>query len=106
MKKDDAKTILSNICEEIRTHIDQNDKEVDEAPLIDFLHDVAHAVVNNDFKQHFDFHSQQLSFEEEYKLLAEQSLDSYSNTSEKFSELSKAGEGTAFPCRVYFSNGL
>ncbi|MEA3372116.1 MAG: GGDEF domain-containing protein [Campylobacterota bacterium] len=89
MKKDDAKVLLSSVYDEILAHIDRNDDQVDEELLIDFLHDIANAVIKSDFNKSFDFYSQQLTFEDEYKLLAEQSLHSYSNTSDKFAELTK-----------------
>ena len=56
------------------------------------MHNVAHALIKSDIRKSFDFYSQQLTFEDEYKLLAEQSLHSYSDSNEKFSELSKEQE--------------
>ncbi len=96
MKKDDAKTILSNMYEEVLTHIDHaHDAHISEALVIDFLHDLANALVKNDFKNPFDLYLlQQLTFEEEYKLLAKQSLDSYSSTNEIVAELSKEQQET------------
>ena len=92
MKKDDAKIILSSIYDEILTHLDRNEEEVEDILLINFLHNVAHALIKSDIRKSFDFYSQQLTFEDEYKLLAEQSLHSYSDSNEKFSELSKEQE--------------
>ncbi len=90
MTKDAAKDLLSNIHDEVEQHIEKLDDEVDEIAIIDFLHDIANSLFKNDFKYPFDFYSQQITFEEDYKLVAKQSLSSYSDSHEKFTELTKA----------------
>ncbi len=90
MTKDAAKGLLSDIYNEVEQHIDKLDDEVDEIEIIDFLHDIANSLFKNDFKYPFDFYSQQITFEEDYKLVAKQSLSSYSDSHEKFTELTKA----------------
>lgn len=89
MKKDDAKALISNIHDEILSQVNRSEDEVDEALFIDYLHDIAHALLKSDFKRPFNFFSPALTFEEEYKLLAQQSLDSYTDTSEKVAEISR-----------------
>lgn len=89
MKKDDAKTILSNVHNEILSHIEAKDETVDEAVLIDFLHDVANALIKTGFKAPFNFYAPNLTFEDEYRRLAQQSIDSYSDSNKKFAEITQ-----------------
>lgn len=89
MKKDDAKVLLLNIYDEITQHIDNGGEEINEILLIDFLHDIANALFKSNFSSPFNFYSQHITFEDEYKHLAEQSLFSYSGSKDKFSELTK-----------------
>jgi len=90
MKKDAAKSMLTELHDEILQQLDLQDDEIDEIEIIDFLHDTANALYNNDFKYPVDLYSQRLDLEEDYKLVAKQSLSSYSESHEKFTELTKA----------------
>lgn len=90
MTKDAAKRLLSDLHDEISQKVERQKDDIDEIEIIDFLHDIANSLFKNDFKYPFDFYSQQLTFEEDYRLVAKQSLSSYSESHEKFTELTKA----------------
>jgi diguanylate cyclase (GGDEF)-like protein len=89
MKKEDAKTILSNVHDEILSHIEAKGDTVDESVLIDFLHDIANAMIKTGFKAPFNFYAPYLTFEAEYRQLAQQSIDSYSASNKKFAEITQ-----------------
>ena len=89
MKKEDAKTILATIHDEILSHIEAKDNTVDPSVLIDFLHDLANGLVQADFKAPFNFYAPYLTFEDEYRRIARQSIDSYTDTSKKIAEISQ-----------------
>jgi diguanylate cyclase (GGDEF)-like protein len=89
MKKEDAKTVLSNVHEEILRQIEKHDETVDESVLIDFLHDVANALIKTEFRAPFNFYAPYMTFEEEYKQLAMTSLDSYNDSNKMFAEISQ-----------------
>ena len=89
MKKEDAKTILANVHDEIRSHIEKYDGDVDRSVLIDFLHDIANALIKSEFKAPFNFYTPHLTFEEEYRELAQRSLDSYTDSSRAFAEITQ-----------------
>jgi len=90
MNKEDAKVLLSNIYDKVGQHIDRQDDKINETVLIDFLHEIANSLFENNFKSPLNLYSQRFSFDREYKLLAEKSIHSYSGSNEKFSELAKA----------------
>ena len=89
MNKEDAKTILANVHNEILSQIEKYDGEVDRSVLIDFLHDVANALIKSEFKAPFNFYTPHLTFEEEYRELAQRSLDSYTDSSRAFAEITQ-----------------
>ncbi len=89
MKKEDAKTILATIHDEILSHIEAKEGTVDPSVLIDFLHDLANGLVQADFKAPFNFYAPYLTFEDEYRRIARQSIDSYTDTNKKIAEISQ-----------------
>ncbi|MDX1294944.1 MAG: GGDEF domain-containing protein [Sulfurimonadaceae bacterium] len=89
MKKEDAKTVLANVHDEILRQIEKRDDTVDESMLIDFLHDVANALIKTDFRAPFNFYAPYMTFEEEYKQLAVKSLDSYNDSNKMFAEITQ-----------------
>ncbi len=89
MKKEDAKTILATIHDEILSHIEAKEGTVDPSVLIDFLHDLANGLVQADFRAPFNFYAPYLTFEDEYRRIARQSIDSYTDTNKKIAEISQ-----------------
>ena len=89
MQKEDAKTLLTAIYNDLLKQLEsENAETVNESLFIDFLHDIANNIItqgfNPDYISSYDLHS----FEEEYKLLAKESIDSYISTNNTFSTLS------------------
>jgi len=80
MKNDVAQTIITEVYDEIISHIKELDNNVDETEIIDFLHDIAQKLFTSSFHLPLDLHSQKLSFDDEYQALATSGLDSYKNT--------------------------
>ncbi len=90
MKKAEAKVLVTRVYESI---IDRLDEEVNEAIVIDFLHDVAKELIKHDFDADLNY-LPQTSFVEEYKALAEKSITSYSDTNEDVSKLAQEQQKT------------
>ncbi len=80
MKNDIAKTIVTEVYNEIMIHINELEDNVDESEIIDFLHDIAQKLFTSSFHLPLDLHSQKLSFDDEYQTLASSSIDSYKET--------------------------
>ncbi len=82
MKKDLALTIITEVYDEIASHINEKNEDVDESEIIDFLHGIAQKLFTSSFHLPLDLHSQQMSFDDEYKTLASAGLSSYKNTND------------------------
>jgi diguanylate cyclase (GGDEF)-like protein len=80
MKNDIAKTIVTEVYDEIIVHLNELEDNVDESEIIDFLHDIAQRLFTSSFHLPLDLHSQKLSFDDEYQALASSSLASYKET--------------------------
>jgi len=88
MRKDEALNVLTTVYNQITKQIQAQDNEIEERELINFLHDTAKALFVSKFHSPIDFNTQGQSFEDEYKLLAKQSLNSYSTSNENIRQIS------------------
>ncbi|MEA3522274.1 MAG: GGDEF domain-containing protein [Campylobacterota bacterium] len=82
MDSDTAKKIVTDVYNEIQNHIDEQDGNVDESEIVDFLHDIAQKLFTSSFQPPLDLHSQKLNFDEEYKVLASSGILSYQETND------------------------
>ncbi|MEA1919989.1 MAG: GGDEF domain-containing protein [Campylobacterota bacterium] len=82
MKNSVAKTIVTEVYDEIMNHINELDDNVDESEVIDFLHNIAQKLFTSSFHLPLDLHSQKLSFDDEYQTLASSGLASYKDTND------------------------
>jgi diguanylate cyclase (GGDEF)-like protein len=82
MKSSVAKSIITEIYDEIINHIDEKNDNVDESEIIDFLHDIAQKLFTSAFHLPLDLHSQKLSFDDEYQALAASGIKSYKDTND------------------------
>ncbi len=88
MQKEDAKTLLTAIYNDLLKQIESEESDnVQESVFIDYLHDVANNIIEQRFNPTYTSSSNLHSFEAEYKLLAQESIDSYIFTNNTFSAL-------------------
>lgn len=88
MRKDEALNVLTTVHKKISQHIQMQDDEINETEFIDYLHEIAKTLFASNFHTPLDFSADNTSFEEEYKLLAKQSIDSYSCSNENIRKIS------------------
>jgi diguanylate cyclase (GGDEF)-like protein len=86
MEKENAKELVNRIYDEIITHIDQAEK-VNESEIIDFLHELAHSLITSHFDNSSTCLNFRTSFENEYRQLAESSIDSYKSSNDIIAKL-------------------
>lgn len=96
MKSSVAIDILNEVYDEVMLHIKERDEDIDESEIIDFLHDIAQRLFASSFHLPLDLHSQQLTFDEEYKSLAKSSILSYQNTNSAIESIKKQQDDTIY----------
>jgi len=82
MKSSVAKSIVTEVYDEIISHIDEKNSDIDESEIIDFLHEIAQKLFTSSFHLPLDLHSQKLSFDDEYQTLAASGIKSYKESND------------------------
>lgn len=87
MNKETAKALVTDIYNETIEQID-NVQNVKPEILIDYLHNIARKILETNLDLPFDFHSQQVTFEQEYKEIAQESIDEFASSNKKIAQAS------------------
>jgi diguanylate cyclase (GGDEF)-like protein len=91
MKKTKIQNILDNAHKEITNYAQEShEKDLSETVLIDFLHAFANKLIKdrlNPSTENFEVDLESINFDAEYKKLAVQSIDSYTNSTQNFEQL-------------------
>lgn len=97
MQKDDLKSLVTQMYEELLAHIDAS-KTVSRVQVVNYLKDASNTI-NNISDESIDSseHAREV-FKNTYKEIAKKSLKSYENTNDKFQELSKMQKETLSEC--------
>jgi len=82
MKSSVAKSIVTEVYDEIISHIEKTNDNVDESEIIDFSHDIAQKLFTSAFHLPLNLHSQKLSFDDEYQALAKSGIKSYKESND------------------------
>jgi len=89
MNQEDAKAVLADVHATILKQIQEQPEKVDESLLIDFLHDLANALISSDFKAPLSNYAHYLSFEDEYRTIARTSIESYVDSNRAIERISE-----------------
>ncbi len=87
MRKNEAKQIITDVYNEVISHIDENSRDISESEIIDFLHDIAQKLFTSAFHLPLNLHSPQMTFEAEYEALAKQGMSSYKNSNDAMASI-------------------
>lgn len=98
MNKDDLKSLVTQMCQELQSNIDSQE-DAKKEHIISYLQD---AVVSIENIQADDITSEEhakLAFKNAYKDLTDKALSSYKNTNNRFEELTNIHEQTLQSCK-------
>lgn len=92
----ELKNIVDTIYEDVVLYID-NHQTVDEKIFIDFLHDIAHKILQNKLDNPVGL--DKLTFENEYKEIAQKSLSSFTDTNNSIDVLNDTNNSIIDDCQ-------
>jgi diguanylate cyclase (GGDEF)-like protein len=94
MKKEDIKSLIAQVYKNLIEKIDAQTDDINREQVINYLEDVTSSIASLSNDEITAIAHEKSTFKNEYKELANKSLDSYSNTSNKFEKIAKMHEKT------------
>jgi len=89
MRKEQLKSLLNEMCDNLLNSIEESADEITKEKITNLLHEAAYIINNMSDEDIKDKSLAKSIFTNAYKEIANQSLDSYENTNNKFEELNK-----------------